>query len=76
MIRKTFLVLFWSVVENLGNLGYWVYQIWFNFVAYELNYDTQTYALWQALNHLYLVLPVGMVLFIVRYYIKNKNNLV
>ena len=75
MIRKTFLVLFWSVVENLGNLCYWVYQIWFNLTVYQLNYDIQTYAFWQTLNH-FMVLIMGMVLFIVRYYIKNKNSLV
>lgn len=74
-MKKLFKVIFWSMVENLGNLSYWVYQIWFNLTAYQLNYDTQTYAFWQTLNH-FMVLIIGMMLFIVRYYLKNKINLV
>jgi hypothetical protein len=69
-MSKLAIILFYTIWNNIGNLGYFVYQCWFHFEHIGENMSLETYIKAQAYNHI-IVLLFAMLLFYIREYRKS-----
>jgi hypothetical protein len=71
-IKKLLTIAFFSVWNNFGNYVYFAYNIWFYHVSIRKDITLEEFIVLQAFNHLYVILPIAVIIFFWREYLKSK----